>query len=136
MTVNTPQYTIRMRDASLNPQGALSAWTAGDIVLRMNDVGKWALTVKANDPLRQYFTRGNGIIVTRDRGDGSGAQTIMSGPIWVIDRLGKDNYYTLGGVTDDWWLAARNVLPAGGRPYMEAVLRDAPARYHRLGVLD
>src|SRR5258708_39280213 len=128
----TPQYTLRIRDSSLNPQGALSAWTAGDLMLRMNDVGKWALTVRADDPLRQYFTRGNGVIVTRDRGDGSGAQTLMSGPIWVVDRLGVDNYYTLGGPTDDWWLKARNTQPQGGRPYMEVILADSPSRYLRL----
>src|SRR5258707_709467 len=122
----TPEYTIRLRDNTLTPRGALTAWTAGDIVLRMNDVGNWSLTVKADDPLRQYFTPGNGIIVTRDRSDGSGAQTLMSGPIWVIDRLGRDNYFTLGGPTDDWWLKARNALPAGGRPYMEVALLSGP----------
>lgn len=127
-----PQYTIRLRDTSLNPQGALTAWTAGDIVLRMNDVGNWAFTVKADDPLKQYFVPGCGVIITRDRGDGSGAQTLMSGPIWVIDRLGLENYYVLGGPTDDWWLKARSALPQGGRPYMQVVLNDAPIRYVRL----
>ena len=129
----TPQYTIRVRDSSLNPQGAISAWTAGDLVLRMNDVGNWSLTVKADDPLRQYFTPGNGIIITRDRGDGTGAQTILSGPIWVFDRYGRDNYFILGGPTDDWWLKARSALPQGGRPYMEAALLTSPTRYYRLG---
>jgi hypothetical protein len=130
----TPQYTIRVRDANLVPQGQLAAWTEGDIVLRMNDVGKWALTVKADDALRQYFaTRGGGIIVSVDLGDGKGSQTVMSGPVWAIDRLGIDNYYTIGGPTDEWWLKARNVLPQGGRPYMEAALSIAPLRYYRLG---
>ena len=130
----TPQYSIRVRDANLIPQGQLAAWTAGDLMLRMNDVGKWALTVKADDPLRQYFaTRGGGIIVSVDLGDGKGSQTVMSGPVWAIDRLGMDNYYTIGGPTDEWWLKARNVLPQGGRPYMEVLLRDSPSRYLRLG---
>jgi hypothetical protein len=133
MTLNTPQYTIRIRDTSLIPQGILSVWTAGDLVLRMNDVGNWSLTVKADDPLRQYFTRGNGIIVSRDRGDGSGAQTLLSGPIWVVDRLGTDNEFVLGGPTDDWWLKARNALPLGGRPYMAQTLLSSPSRYLRLG---
>lgn len=129
-----PQYTIRVRDANLVPQGQLSAWTAGDLVLRMNDVGKWALTVKADDSLRSYFaTRGGGIIVSVDLGDGKGSQTVMSGPVWAIDRLGLDNYYTIGGPTDEWWLRARNCLPQGGRPYMEVLLRDSPSRYLRLG---
>lgn len=134
MTLNTPQYTIRIRDNTLAPQGALSAWDGGDIMLRMNDVGKWALTVKADDPLRSIFaTRGAGIIVSRDRGDGSGAQVIMSGPIWSIERRGTDNTYVLAGPTDEWWLKARRALPAGGRPYMEQVLLDSPVRFYRLG---
>src|SRR5260221_696760 len=102
-------------------------------MLRMNDVGKWALTVRADDPLRQYFVRGAGIIVSRDRGDGSGAQTLMSGPIWTMDRLGKDNFFTLGGPTDEWWLKARRALPKGGRPYMEQTLIKSPGLYWRLG---
>ena len=133
MTINTPQYTIRLRDNSLTPQGAISAWTGGDLVLRMNDVGNWAFTVKADDPLRTLFVPGNGVIISRDRGDGSGAQTILSGPIWVIDRLGIENEFTLGGPSDDWWLKARSALPQGGRPYMEAALIAAPLRYYRLG---
>lgn len=128
-----PQYTIRVRDASGNPQGALSAYDGGDLLLRMNDVGKWALTVRADDPLRSLFAvRGAGIIVSRDRGDGSGAQTLMSGPIWSIERRGTDNTYTLAGVTDEWWLKARIALPTGGRVYMEQVLLANPYRYARL----
>jgi hypothetical protein len=133
MTLNTPQYDIRIRDASLNLQGSLKAWTDGDLYLRMNDVGTWVLVVRADDPLRQYFVRGAGVIITRDRGDGTGAQTLLSGPIWAMERHGVDNTFVLAGVSDEWWLKARRALPIGGRPYMEAVLLDTPTRYYRLG---
>lgn len=128
-----PQYIIRVRDHNLIPQGAFAQWTDGDIVLRMNDVGKWALTVRADDPLLQYFAvRGAGIIISCDLQDGRGARTVCSGPVWVITRLGLDNEYTLAGPTDEWWLAAREAMPAGGSPYMEVILDDTPTRYHRL----
>ena len=132
-TTVAPQYTIRVRDANYVPQGALTSWDAGDVVLQMNDVGKWALTVRADDPLRSLFaTRGAGVIISRDRGDGSGAQTLMSGPIWSIERKGKENTYVIGGPTDEWWLKARRALPAGGRPYVEQTLLTTPLRAYRL----
>lgn len=132
-SVPGPLYSIRVRDNNLVPQGQLVGWTAGDIVLRMNDVGKWAFTVRADDALRSLFaTRGAGIIVSVDLGDGFGSRTVMSGPVWLIERTGLDNFYTLGGPTDEWWLRARNCLPQGGRCYMEQILVDSPVRYLRL----
>ena len=132
MALSKTQYTIRIRDKNLLPQGALTTWTDALISLRMNDVGKWSLTVRADDSLRSFFTRGNGVIITRDLGDGSAPQVICSGPIWDVVRKGTDNTFLLGGPTDDLWLKVRNALPAGGRPYMEQVLMDSPVRYLRL----
>src|SRR5690242_12379418 len=127
MSLSKTSYTVRVRDASLNPQGIIHDYSDLLITLRMNDVGKWSMTVGADNPLRQYFTRGCGIIITRDLGDGvTPVQTVCSGPIWDVVRKGRDNVYLLSGPTDEIWLKYRNALPAGGRPYMEQVLLDNP----------
>jgi hypothetical protein len=112
----TPQYRIQVRDATLTPIGELTDFIDGDILLNFNDVGAFVLTVRADSPLASAFAAGNGVIISRDRGDGSGAQTLLSGPFWHLERRLKDNVYVLAGPDDLWWLKARRADP-GTSPY-------------------
>src|SRR5690242_20171192 len=100
-----PQWRIQLRDNTLVPVGELHAgpdgdWLDGDLVLNFNDVGQFVLTVRADSPMSQYFAAGNGVIISRDRGDGSGAQTLLSGPIWHLERQLQANVYVLSGPSD------------------------------------
>lgn len=128
------QYRVQLRDHSLQPLGELTDFIDGDLVPIFNDVGSWVFTVRAkNNPMAQYFAAGNGIIVSRDRGDGSGAQTILSGPIWHLERHLKDDTYILSGPTDEWWLKARRADPVTTYPYSSSIVGDAPLLYYRMG---
>lgn len=112
------QYRVQIRDHSLHPLGELTDLIDADMLLAFNDVGTFALTTRASgNPMRQYFAEGNGVIISRDRGDGSGAQTLFSGPIWHLERHGKDDTYVLAGVSDDFWLKARGAMPPVGQAY-------------------
>lgn len=111
-----PQYRIQLRDHNLVPLAELPDWIDGDVLLKFNDVGSFALTVRADSPAAVYFAAGNGVIISRDRGDGSGAQTILSGPIWHLERRLRDNVYVLAGPDDTFWLKARRAEP-GTAPY-------------------
>lgn len=134
MVTHTPQYRIQLRDNTLTPIGELPDFVDGDVLLNFNDVGAFVLTVRADSPMASHFAAGNGVIISRDRGDGSGAQTILSGPIWHLERRLKDNTYVLSGPDDLWWLKARVVNPVVGYPYSATGLALANLlRYYRLG---
>ncbi len=112
----TPQYRFQIRDTTLTPVAEIPAIVDGDVLLAFNDVGSFVLTVRADSPAAAYFTKGNGVIISRDRGDGSGAQTLLSGPIWHFERRLLDNVYVLAGPDDLFWLKARRAEP-GTSPY-------------------
>lgn len=135
MTTHTPQYRIQLRDNTLTPLGELPDFIDGDVLLNFNDVGAFVLTVRADSPMASHFAAGNGVIISRDRGDGSGAETILSGPIWHLERRLKDNTYVLSGPDDLWWLKARRADPvtvAGNySPAVNAL--SGLLRYYKLG---
>lgn len=104
-TGGTPQaVTFYLDGLQLEQAAVATAWVPGG--------DGTVITV----PLAQYFAAGNGVIFSRDRGDGSGAQTILSGPIWHLERRLKDNVYVLSGPDDNFWLKARRAEP-GTTPY-------------------
>lgn len=132
MTTQTTTYDIRLRDSAFIPQAALTDYIDLDLIPRMNEVGAFTLTVRADSPALPYFAKGGGIIVTRDLGDGAGARYLFSGPFWHLQRNGVDNTYILAGPDDNWFLKARLAYPSGGYPFMLAAMKKAPLRYYRL----
>lgn len=131
----SPYSIIGLRaDTGGTPQ-ALTWWLDGLQVERASSASGWALGGALIEvPLSQYFAAGNGVIISRDRGDGSGAQTILSGPIWHLERRLQDNVYVLAGPDDMWSLKARRAEPVTSFSYPAAVLTlSGLLRYYKLG---
>ncbi len=111
-TSGTQAVTFYADGLQIEATTPATAWTLGGAIVLAGQGQQNVVTT----PLDAFFAAGNGVIISRDRGDGSGAQTLLSGPIWHLERRLQDNVYVLAGPSDDWWLKARRADP-GVSPY-------------------
>lgn len=111
-TSGTQAVTFYADGLQIEAATPATAWALGGATVLAGQGQQSVVTT----PLDAFFAAGNGVIISRDRGDGSGAQTLISGPIWHLERRLRDNVYVLAGPSDDWWLKARRADP-GVSPY-------------------
>lgn len=109
------KWLVRIRDPNYVTLAEVDDYQAADLLPTFNDVGSWSLTVRADLAVAQYLVVGNGVLFSRDVGDGNGFQVVLSGPIWDLDRQGtQDNVLIASGPDDLFWLKARMDLPQPG----------------------
>lgn len=111
-------YTIYVRNASLQLVGQLDLFSQLDFVLRFNGWGTFALEIGADNPQALNLTTiGNGIIIQRNN------VTLFSGPIRRIEYRGvASNTVMISGVDDLFWLTGRQAWP---------VVTDVPGNVSR-----
>lgn len=137
------QYAVMSRtNSNLQVAGIIDDFATLDMTLRYNDVSEWVMTIPRQSahlpnliPLSNPVSpaNGNGIIVTRDYGNGV-QSVILSGPITHVDYAKSSQLVTIKGVDDTAWLAWRSAdsWPAS-YPYSTVLLALTPLRYYRLG---
>src|SRR5690349_12213556 len=136
-------YVVQSRvNSTLQLAGIVDDYATLDMVLRLNALSEWQMTIDRRSihlpnliPVSNPIgMNGNGIIVTRDYGNGT-QSVILSGPITHIDYSKKNQLATLKGYDDKVWLFWRNADTVPSTyPYSTSALSDATVlRYYRLG---
>ncbi|WP_027930690.1 siphovirus ReqiPepy6 Gp37-like family protein [Amycolatopsis thermoflava] len=113
-------WTVRVRNSINEDVGELDQYSLLEMVLRLNDVSAWQLTVPADNPLIGELVKpGAGLRVFTSALPGT---AVFTGP-WTsmeVRKTAEERTYTFTGVDDTVWLKRRQASPSpteGFPPY-------------------